>query len=112
MESTDPTMDLKNKSATDYAEEPSEITETVAATNDPPKVKPKKVNRRQLKKQPKIGRNAPCPCGSGKKYKKCHLAIQQEEMQKQLEIRRQVDEFTQKSSESKSEEAEVSQAGN
>lgn len=21
----------------------------------------------------KIGRNAPCPCGSGKKYKKCHL---------------------------------------
>ena len=23
----------------------------------------------------KIGRNAPCPCGSGKKYKKCHGAI-------------------------------------
>lgn len=22
-------------------------------------------------KQPKIGRNDPCPCGSGKKYKKC-----------------------------------------
>ena len=21
--------------------------------------------------QPKINRNAPCPCGSGKKYKKC-----------------------------------------
>jgi uncharacterized protein YecA (UPF0149 family) len=21
----------------------------------------------------KIGRNAPCPCGSGKKYKRCHL---------------------------------------
>ena len=21
----------------------------------------------------KIGRNEPCPCGSGKKYKKCHL---------------------------------------
>ena len=20
----------------------------------------------------KLGRNAPCPCGSGKKYKKCH----------------------------------------
>jgi len=20
----------------------------------------------------KIGRNAPCPCGSGKKYKRCH----------------------------------------
>ena len=23
-------------------------------------------------KGPKVGRNAPCPCGSGKKYKKCH----------------------------------------
>ncbi len=23
-------------------------------------------------KQPKVGRNDPCPCGSGKKYKKCH----------------------------------------
>jgi len=22
--------------------------------------------------QGKIGRNDPCPCGSGKKYKKCH----------------------------------------
>jgi uncharacterized protein YecA (UPF0149 family) len=22
---------------------------------------------------PKIGRNGPCPCGSGKKYKKCCL---------------------------------------
>ena len=28
------------------------------------KKKPKKV-------EPKIGRNDPCPCGSGKKYKKC-----------------------------------------
>ena len=32
------------------------------------------------KKQPvvvgeKVGRNEPCPCGSGKKYKKCHGAI-------------------------------------
>ena len=23
----------------------------------------------------KIGRNDPCPCGSGKKYKKCHLEL-------------------------------------
>ena len=22
--------------------------------------------------QPEVGRNEPCPCGSGKKYKKCH----------------------------------------
>jgi preprotein translocase subunit SecA len=29
--------------------------------------------RTPVKRQgPKVGRNAPCPCGSGKKYKKCH----------------------------------------
>jgi len=26
---------------------------------------------------PKVGRNEPCPCGSGKKYKHCHGALQQ-----------------------------------
>jgi len=25
----------------------------------------------QLKAAPEVGRNDPCPCGSGKKYKKC-----------------------------------------
>jgi preprotein translocase subunit SecA len=25
-----------------------------------------------FKNEPKVGRNDPCPCGSGKKYKKCH----------------------------------------
>ena len=24
-----------------------------------------------VRETPKIGRNDPCPCGSGKKYKKC-----------------------------------------
>jgi preprotein translocase subunit SecA len=35
--------------------------------------KPKTIKRTQ----PKVGRNAPCPCGSGKKYKKCCLLRQQ-----------------------------------
>jgi SEC-C motif-containing protein len=26
----------------------------------------------QKRSEPKVGRNEPCPCGSGKKYKKCH----------------------------------------
>lgn len=26
-----------------------------------------------LRRRPRIGRNEPCPCNSGKKYKKCHL---------------------------------------
>jgi preprotein translocase subunit SecA len=25
-----------------------------------------------VRSEPKVGRNDPCPCGSGKKYKKCH----------------------------------------
>lgn len=29
--------------------------------------------RRPLIREPKIGRNEPCPCGSGIKYKKCCL---------------------------------------
>ncbi len=28
--------------------------------------------RQAAKKESKVGRNDPCPCGSGKKYKKCH----------------------------------------
>ena len=31
------------------------------------------VSYQQVRTEPKIGRNDPCPCGSGKKYKKCCL---------------------------------------
>lgn len=30
------------------------------------------VQRKTVKKEEKVGRNDPCPCGSGKKYKHCH----------------------------------------
>ncbi len=32
----------------------------------------KKVRKKQPKRVTKVGRNDPCPCGSGKKYKQCH----------------------------------------
>jgi preprotein translocase subunit SecA len=35
--------------------------------------------RRPATAGPRIGRNDPCPCGSGKKFKKCHGAILEEE---------------------------------
>jgi preprotein translocase subunit SecA len=40
--------------------------------------------RKQQKAQPvrvgkKVGRNDPCPCGSGKKYKNCHLKLEMQE---------------------------------
>jgi preprotein translocase subunit SecA len=54
-----------------------------AAAVPAPPVQPKRVNlshgeiskagnKTQVHSQDKIGRNDPCPCGSGKKFKKCH----------------------------------------
>ena len=45
-------------------------TEAYSNTTAPRKVitKPWPIHRAE----PKIGRNAPCPCGSGVKYKRCH----------------------------------------
>ncbi|MFQ5707100.1 MAG: YecA family protein [bacterium] len=37
----------------------------------------------------KIGRNDPCPCGSGKKYKKCCMASHESEIRTQEEINMQ-----------------------
>ena len=68
-----------------------------------------KRNHFQLKAGQKYRRNQPCPCGSGKKFKQCHLLQITEDRKRQEAIRREVDEFTQKVSESKSEEAKVSQ---
>ena len=34
----------------------------------------RKIKKPQKREEPKVGRNEPCPCGSGKKYKKCHGA--------------------------------------
>ena len=42
----------------------------------------------KLRKENKIGRNEKCHCGSGKKYKKCCLITQHNELLKQREIRR------------------------
>ena len=33
------------------------------------------------REKPKVGRNDPCHCGSGKKYKKCHLLSDMENEQ-------------------------------
>jgi preprotein translocase subunit SecA len=42
----------------------------------PPEAQPEKEPRTlqapQVRGERKIGRNEPCPCGSGRKYKHCH----------------------------------------
>jgi len=37
-----------------------------------PKEEGGEVKRKPIRKEESIGRNSPCPCGSGKKYKNCH----------------------------------------
>lgn len=47
---------------------PSESAQRQAAQNVNRPVQTKQ----PAKAQPRVGRNDPCPCGSGKKYKNCH----------------------------------------
>jgi preprotein translocase subunit SecA len=52
------------------------ITETHAAAGEDGDAKPRAKQETVVRTQPKVGRNDPCPCGSGKKYKKCHGATE------------------------------------
>ncbi len=47
------------------------LTETHAAAGEEGEA-PKPKQETVVRQTPKVGRNDPCPCGSGKKYKKCH----------------------------------------
>jgi preprotein translocase subunit SecA len=38
----------------------------------PEYIDPTPQRQEPIKAGPKVGRNDPCPCGSGKKYKNCH----------------------------------------
>ena len=40
--------------------------------NDDSQTSAEFASQQAMGNMPKVGRNAPCPCGSGKKYKKCH----------------------------------------
>jgi len=43
-----------------------------AAAQSPEKSADDQETQTFVRQQPKVGRNEPCPCGSGKKYKQCH----------------------------------------
>jgi preprotein translocase subunit SecA len=51
------------------------ITETHAGAGEDGEA-PKPKQETVVRQSPKVGRNDPCPCGSGKKYKKCHGATE------------------------------------
>jgi preprotein translocase subunit SecA len=50
------------------------ITASHAEAGGDGEAKPAAKQETVVRTQPKVGRNDPCPCGSGKKYKKCHGA--------------------------------------
>jgi preprotein translocase subunit SecA len=58
------------------ADQPSAIAAAAAGANGEffdPEDMPVQIEQVR-REEPKVGRNDPCPCGSGKKYKKCHGA--------------------------------------
>ena len=59
----------KQKMAFEHADSGSAVPETGEAAQPP--AAPQPITRAH----PKVGRNDPCPCGSGKKYKQCHGAL-------------------------------------
>jgi len=54
-----------SKYSTQKSEYPDGARERGSAPKEPQRVQPVRVEK-------KVGRNEPCPCGSGKKYKSCH----------------------------------------
>ena len=61
----------QNKGVTDRGTA-VEKTQTLQSSSQQAKPSPKPSDAQQPKRTKKIGRNEPCPCGSGKKYKHCH----------------------------------------
>lgn len=64
-----------------YRTQKDEITQNRASGNDDgnvypqgqrPPVGPQKQHHEPVRVEKRVGRNDPCPCGSGKKYKNCH----------------------------------------
>ena len=61
----------QNKGATDRVKAVEKI-QTSQPSSQQAKPNPKPSYEQQPKRTNKVGRNDPCPCGSGKKYKHCH----------------------------------------
>ncbi|MDQ6975868.1 MAG: preprotein translocase subunit SecA [Mariprofundaceae bacterium] len=58
--------------AQEATDQPIEAPADVHYTHNDEKIEPEEPNEPMRRSQRKIGRNEPCPCGSGKKYKQCH----------------------------------------
>ena len=70
---TDAIAEMKRRDSFDREEQrPRTLPEPLAPLVLPESASPETYAARQpFHRQPKVGRNDPCPCGSGKKFKKC-----------------------------------------
>ena len=65
-------VSIEQKQSTTDERSPVEQAQTEQQSPQQTKLDPKPKDTQQPKRAKKIGRNEPCPCGSGKKYKHCH----------------------------------------
>ena len=65
-------VSIEQKQGTTDERSPVEQAQTEQLSPQQTKLDPKPKDTQQPKRAKKIGRNEPCPCGSGKKYKHCH----------------------------------------
>jgi len=71
-------MQLQHEAAPTAADTAASEAEAAAAAAAPRRIEPAAAPERpatMVRDMPKVGRNDPCPCGSGKKYKHCHGAL-------------------------------------
>ncbi len=62
------------QSLAEAKKKPRRVIESGGGTAQPDKGQAPEEPKPVRRTEPKVGRNDPCPCGSGKKYKKCHGA--------------------------------------
>ncbi len=62
----------REKLAFQHAAATAMAEEAIAADGEPQRAERAEPPQTFTREQPKVGRNEPCPCGSGKKYKQCH----------------------------------------
>ena len=74
-EAVERNMQFQHANAPDvlHAGAAAEAPPAVGLTN--PRAAPPAATLAPVRAMPKVGRNDPCPCGSGKKYKQCHGAL-------------------------------------
>ncbi|MCI0531840.1 MAG: preprotein translocase subunit SecA [candidate division Zixibacteria bacterium] len=67
-----PELELVHQESTGMGYAAAAVGAAMGATGSPSE--PQDAKRKPVRVAQKVGRNDPCPCGSGKKYKKCHGA--------------------------------------